>query len=88
MEVSLVPLLQQDLFYQVKMWVMFQLPNTLTLNPNDAISFRINPPSSADLTVWYAAVTLVMVQDCLLIILMQKQAFIIILQVFPLANHM
>jgi hypothetical protein len=35
----------------------------LTLNPNDVISFRINPPSSANLTVAYAAVTLVKVED-------------------------
>ena len=35
----------------------------LTLNPDNVISLRINPPSSANLTVSYASVTLVKVED-------------------------
>jgi type IX secretion system substrate protein len=35
----------------------------ITLNPNDAVSFRINPPSSANLTVTYGSFTIVRVED-------------------------
>lgn len=35
----------------------------ITLNPNDVISFRVNPPSSANLTVAYASASMVRVED-------------------------